>query len=31
LLEGQAKDVLKSMKKEEAEVRAKINVISGED
>ncbi|WP_295843099.1 hypothetical protein [uncultured Apibacter sp.] len=31
LLEGQAKDVLEAMKKEEAEARAKINVIAGND
>ena len=31
LLEGQAKDVLEAMKKEEAEARAKINVIAGKD
>lgn len=31
LLEGQAKNVLVSMKKEEAEAGAKINVISDKD
>ncbi len=31
LLEGQAKDVLEALQKDEAEARAKINVIAGND
>ncbi|WP_295813090.1 hypothetical protein [uncultured Apibacter sp.] len=31
LLEGQAKDVLEALQKDEAEARAKINVIAGKD